>query len=336
MVFDIVVLSGGGLKGILELGALHYYHENGQLDLDRVHTFAGTSIGSVISLCLAVGFAPMDIFRKVYTTRSFFDPSNKGTIWDVVNKTGVMDVNVITNVVEEFLREKVDPATLTFGELQKTHKKRLVVVGTNISGMKPEYFTPETHPEMLCIDAIKISCNLPFVFQRIEHNDAFYVDGGLVDSFPVHYVNDGKSNILGVVVLGSDYSFQDNTLLGYFYRLVVLPINTITKLRCSERYLSNNVTLVRIDYEAPFLHFSLPSDAKMEMFLKGFECAKMHDTKELITVQGWSGGATTIGGISNVSGDDFPDFERSNSSKYQTLPSDCKPGWEIDIDLSDG
>lgn len=51
---DTIVLSGGGIKGIGQLGALHYCREKGYLDMLRVNTLAGTSIGSIICLLLCL------------------------------------------------------------------------------------------------------------------------------------------------------------------------------------------------------------------------------------------------------------------------------------------
>lgn len=48
-----LVLSGGGTKGYEMLGSLKYLEKIGYLD--KIETFYGTSIGSIISFFLAIG-----------------------------------------------------------------------------------------------------------------------------------------------------------------------------------------------------------------------------------------------------------------------------------------
>jgi len=75
--FKTVVLSGGGTKGLLILGALQYYYEKSYYNMDEVVTYCGTSIGSVISLLLICGYPPLDIFTEIYKTCNFFDMPEK-------------------------------------------------------------------------------------------------------------------------------------------------------------------------------------------------------------------------------------------------------------------
>ena len=52
--YQSLVLSGGGPKGIIQLGMLNVYHHLGELD--NIQNYVGTSIGSVISLLFGLWF----------------------------------------------------------------------------------------------------------------------------------------------------------------------------------------------------------------------------------------------------------------------------------------
>ena len=60
MSYDSIILSGGSIKGFCTLGALQYMQDNKIID-DTLTTFAGTSIGSIISFLLIIGYTPIEI-----------------------------------------------------------------------------------------------------------------------------------------------------------------------------------------------------------------------------------------------------------------------------------
>ena len=272
--FETIVLSGGGTKGILQLGVLHYYHEKKIYDQDYVHTYAACSIGGAISLLLVCGYTPMEIFRQIYCMESIFNTGDCNAIWDVIKYMGLMSITKFTDKIENLVMNKLGKIP-TLKELKDITGKTLIVTACNVTKMCVEYYTPDTKPNLGCINAIKITCNLPVIFQRIHYEDSYCIDGGLLDNFPIQKVDvpKGERKILGIVVEGNDVTLPDDTFLGYFYRLMLLPVKMITSMRCEG--LEDNVTLIKVRWDgAPLLQFAMESETKMNMFLKGVEEAK--------------------------------------------------------------
>jgi len=282
--FKKVALSGGGVKGLAELGALHYFFEKGQYDPKEVDTYTGTSIGSVISLLLICGYAPMEIFHRAYQREKFFDLKTE-SVWQIFEKIGLLSIDSFTQQIEDLVKEKMGNVP-TLRELFERTQKTLIVASANVTEENIVYFSPKSHPDLSSIDAVKMSCNLPVICQKLSHQGHLYVDGGVLDGFPIQQVDDGHSPILGVVVLGTDSSLKDTTFIGYLYRLINMPINMITKLRCQG--LGKNVTLVKINCEGvPLFQFSMPSGSKMDLFLQGYSKAELVDHFEDLVVKDW-------------------------------------------------
>lgn len=289
--YDATILSGGGVKGIGELGALHYHYEAGRFVLSNVKEYTGTSVGSAISLLLICGYTPMEILREVYLMPSFFKPGDLSNIWTIFESYGLMSVNSVVNIVETLVKRKLG-AIPTLGEIKSLFGVRLVITAVNITKMRTEYFCPETRPDLSAIDAVKMSCNLPVIFQRIRYNGCYYVDGGLGDNFPVDGLSakmKGKK-VLGVMITGVDgagAADEELSFFGYFYRLITFPISTMTTLRA--RDLPANIDLVKLNFDdVPILGPSLPSEKKMEMFMKGYREAKQNYECRLVYVDRWS------------------------------------------------
>ena len=57
--YTTLVLSGGGVKGILMLGAIQYMIDNRLLE--KTTTYIGTSVGAMIGYLLAIGYTPIEI-----------------------------------------------------------------------------------------------------------------------------------------------------------------------------------------------------------------------------------------------------------------------------------
>lgn len=289
--FDIVCLSGGGTKAIGHLGVLHYYYEKGLLDLSRATDFPGTSAGSIINLLLIVGYAPIEILKEVYGINNFFageEPIN-ANIWDLISNYGFLSINSVMKIVEKLILVKLGYIP-TLGELYKLTGKRLISPAVNIS-KKPSpvlvYITPETHPDMKCIDVPKLSSKLPLIFQRVSYNGDYYEDGGLGDNFPIEAVDIKNKNVLGVIVTGSDMSGSINLpFISYLYRVIMFPINTNTHLR--SRNLPSNVKIVSMNFDdVPVIELSMDHERKMGMFVRGYKDAEREEKKEYLYVRGW-------------------------------------------------
>ena len=85
-----LVISGGGIRAILHLGALKILEEKNILK--NIKNFAGSSAGSMIALLLCIGYSPNDIiiiFLKINLDK-FYDISD---IFDFLNIYGLINLD---------------------------------------------------------------------------------------------------------------------------------------------------------------------------------------------------------------------------------------------------
>lgn len=283
--FDVVILSGGGIKGIAHLGALHFYYEKKILDLEHVKEYAATSVGSVISLLLICGYTPMEIFTKVYTTSKFFKP-DPSQLFKIFDTYGLMSNQSFIVIIENMVKEKFGNIP-TLKELYEKTGKRFTISVVNHSKMKVEYFNHETRPNLGVVDAVKISCNLPIIFHKIKYDGDYWVDGGMADNFPYDGIINKTGKVLGVVVTGNDREDSKDTFMNYIYRLILIPINTMTNLRIKN--MNENVVMIKMNFQnIPTLDFSVDSEAKMNMFLQGYYSSRKEHEKIVLYVPGFT------------------------------------------------
>ena len=267
--FKRLVLSGGGSRGLAILGALHYVHENG--GLDGIEEYWGTSVGSAIALLLLVGYTPFEAFHEFFMLEHFADPKTLD-IQTMLETTAFCPIELFGNKVRRFIEKKlgkgVDP---TFFELHKRFGKKIHIIGTNTDTMRGECFNVDTKPLMSVIEAIEISCDLPYIFTKKKFEGHTYVDGGFINNYAVNLADDGDTFGLGVCVFG-DISGGD--YIGWIYRLLHIPIMELHRMRISR--LSDRFTNIELTIDnVSMIEMSPSQKKKIDIFSSGYQQARI-------------------------------------------------------------
>jgi len=291
--FDGMILSGGGIRGIGHLGVLHYYQEKGELNMDKIKVYASTSIGSIISLLMICGYKPTEIFTKAYTLSNIIPIPGLIEIYEGIKNYGIMSIDPLMNIVKEMILIKLGKIP-SLQELFEITGKVLVVSVSNVSKIKGEWFSHRNRPNLSCLDATKMSCNLPVIFKRIRYNGDYIIDGGFTDNFPSECPELRTCNkILGVAILSKSFFAADDAsiqgVFSYPYNILLMCIMHTLNSRLKHIASTNDkITLIRLNFGgASILEFDTSSEKKMSMFMKGYEEAKIEDSKEYLMIDNW-------------------------------------------------
>jgi predicted acylesterase/phospholipase RssA len=179
--YDTLVLSGGSVNGISTLGVLQYMYDNNKLQ--HVKNYYGTSIGSVICYLLILGYNPTEILLNVISEK-LIDNYKKINVVDIANGNGGFKWKSIDDFLTNCTLVKCEQP-MSFEDIWKRYHVHFVCTAYNVNKKKIEYFSYLTHPKLLCTAAIRMSCNIPLLFPRYRYLDNYYIDGGIVDNFPI-------------------------------------------------------------------------------------------------------------------------------------------------------
>ena len=221
----ILVLSSGGVKGILQLGCLHHlYLENKLVNITK---YIGTSIGSVINLLLLVGYTPIEISgfmccnKLDVTTRT-------NTLHDFTHDFGFKSPEIFFDSLETLIQDKISYSP-SLKELWDSTGCDFVCCTYNLTCNKTEYLNYLNYPNLSCIDAVKMSSNIPILFPKIIYNNCFYVDGAIFDAFPINYAQQHQTQtdvILGIVVISTLTNVDTNSnIIEYIQSLARLMLH---------------------------------------------------------------------------------------------------------------
>ncbi len=185
------VFAGGGINGAVTFGSWLFMERlfaiAGMSMHDRMLGAAGTSMGSLLALCVLIGVPLLSVFAKLSTiARSMKD--KEVSLKNAFLMSGVCDLDDVRKVLSDLLIGKGLPETLTFGELKVCTGRELVIVVNEVRTASLVILSASAHPDANVIDAIIASMSLPIIFKPVTIRGVFpslyFSDGGLLLNFP--------------------------------------------------------------------------------------------------------------------------------------------------------
>jgi predicted acylesterase/phospholipase RssA len=204
-----LVLSGGAIKGIYILGALHGIKKI--TDCQKFDTFIGTSSGAIICMLLSIGYSPFDIFTSLLKNDNLLTINLENLIkYDSEKRGGIFSNDQIFNQVKNQIRLKNFSTSITFEEHFKKTGKKLIVIAFNVTQRKEDTFSVDKTPTMHILKALKLSAGIPIIFKPTNYKNNFYVDGGIWNNFPINTSIEQRNKkdewILAITTLYSQYN----------------------------------------------------------------------------------------------------------------------------------
>lgn len=187
---DTLVVSGGGMKGVATLGAVVALKRAGALR--HVKTLVGTSAGALVAAALATDRASLAVLNELAGER--YKPDI-----DLANLLATFGLDSGRHL-NAWINALLGGRKYTFAEIERLHGVKLIVCATNLTERRPEYFGPDTTPDMDVALALRMSCTIPLYFSAINHGGQVFVDGAVSDNFPLAWAADkyGANRVLGI------------------------------------------------------------------------------------------------------------------------------------------
>ena len=198
-----LVLSGGAYKGLYIIGAMKELLKEKYVNIDEIENIYGTSVGALIGvvICLKLDYDMLIEYAVNFPFTKYFTFSVDSLL--------------------EFISSKI----------------KLNVFVTNLNKFSYECYNYETHANMKVLDAIYRSCSLPFIFQPECCENEWFVDGGLINPYPIQQALESHKveEILGFKIKDDQLtSCPENGSIFHFGYYVIMKL-----IRQNER-LNNN------------------------------------------------------------------------------------------------
>jgi len=272
MTYKILVLAGASAKGVIFLGILQYLHE--QEILSNIDIFIGTSIGAIISYLYIIGYKPTDLSYFLFSSDFLIKLQNLDLL-SFINGKGALSYNHIQEHLEKLTIDKLGFIP-TFLDLKTLFGKTLICSTYNLTMNCQEYISFENYPHTSCIIGLKMSSNLPLVFERFKYNHCFYIDGGIFDNFPIQIADQMGFETLSFIINQKEldkFPPQISTLK-YIYNLISISMVQYIKEKIKNAPKTNKI--FEIEYPMEFLNFHITTKDIHDMFSLGYNYIKIN------------------------------------------------------------
>jgi len=270
--YDTLVISGGSSTGIVTLGCLQYSYDN--YFLNKVQNYIGTSSGAIICYLLIIGYTPIEIIVYI-CSHQLMEKIQHFNIVAMINGGGASSFNTIYEQLEKMTIDKIGFLP-TFEDLKNKYNKTLICTTYNTTENKTEYISYLTKPTLPCLIGLKMSSNLPLVFEKYKYGNNFYIDGGVSDNFPVDIGDKMGKKIFGILLCSKDENFNNEhemNILEYIYKLMFIPISQTEDYKVAN--VSEKCKIVKLYYsKIKFFNFNINSKIKLDLFSSGYEQTK--------------------------------------------------------------
>jgi predicted acylesterase/phospholipase RssA len=238
-----VAFGAAGFDGFTMLGALQALQQSGTLS--ETTRLIGTSAGSVVA---AVGALEINadsccakVIAKEHDIRSLVHVS----LIRLFENLNLCDGDRLFAMIENVLNCGWEAGEAqTFASLYKRQGKVLVIFGTCLKDGREMRFDHIHTPHVPIMDAIRLSCAIPFIFPYRVHENSVCIDGAFVRNYPIDELNDLTPDQKIGVCLGSVIPGKKLDMFAYISQLCRLVCRSGTHndsftltLRSDHRYL---------------------------------------------------------------------------------------------------
>lgn len=216
----VLVLGGGGMKGVAHAGAWKALQEAGV----RVDAVVGTSIGSLVGACLAGGWGWRELgeMSLALTKDDIVAVNRRAILFGGMREESVFRGDHFRAYLDRNLPLK------SFAEAALPLRLNAVSL---VSG-ETVWFGSGAREDVPVLDAVYASCAIPIYFPPGRIGDDVLVDGGILDMLPVAEATAWGAERIIVVDVGSDLLPPDP---GFFDRGIVAIHDRVLGINLSEQ-----------------------------------------------------------------------------------------------------
>lgn len=232
-----LVISSGGPAGHMMYSILRTLNLKGVWDAKDIKSIYGSSIGSFIAIIIALRYEweVMDDYLikrpwdKIFVSSSSSGTSSETTtehtssssssasaslsdaknkldsVFKLYNNHGLYGLKEFTETLRPALQGKDISVNVTFQEFYARTGIEVHFMVTELNKFQVVDFSHKTHPTHSVVEACYMSCCYPFGFTPIYRDGCCYIDGGIINDYPVNEcIRDQKcdvAEILGIKML---------------------------------------------------------------------------------------------------------------------------------------
>lgn len=273
-VYQNLVLSGGSIKGISQIGAIKYLVDEKILDLTKIKAVAGSSAGCITAVLIVLGFTPDEIWDFIYQLdfKKLVNPN----IGMFLEKCGIESGKIIYRLIEEILATKTGIKQINFKQLYEITKIHLTIVGSCLTTKETIYYDYRNTPSFSVSLALRISIGMPGFFTPVTINNKKYLDGAVMNNYPMNLFKDQLNKTLGILIYSNydtNYRYPEEYFMAVFNLFMYNYYHKNIR-----KYSENTVLIKEVPNNLSIFSFNIDNKTKTQLFQSGIKAAQQFHT----------------------------------------------------------
>lgn len=266
MTIEHLCLSGGGPNGFITYGALKVLNKENIWNINNIKSIYGTSIGCLISVLLSLNIE-WDILDDyiIKIPLNKFLSFNKDNLFKCIENKGFFDKNVFVLFFKKLFEYKNIDININLLDYYKYNNIELNFISCDINSFTEVNYNYINNPKLKLIDALYRSCCLPFIFKPDVEDNKCFLDGGILNNFPINYILNKNIDSDKILAIKNKNESEINNLLNilekddifkFFYKFSRIIINSLLeKNNCSNKVINLpfNLTLKTQQWNLDYL-----------------------------------------------------------------------------------
>ena len=190
MPIKYLVISGGGPTGFLTYGALRQLAKANFWKLADIQGIYGCSIGAFLGVIISLDYEweSLDDYFIKRPWEKLVSATSSFNLVKIYEQKGLLNEQIFLETFTPLLKAKDLPIQITLEELYAYNHIDLHLYTTNINSEQLDKvdLSHKTHPKLSLIKALQMSMAFPIVFQPVCNGEACYIDGGLLNNYPLN------------------------------------------------------------------------------------------------------------------------------------------------------
>ena len=274
-----IVINGGGPTGIMCYGALKCLFENKFIQIENIQSVYSTSAGAIIAaiILLKYDWTTLDdyILKRPWNKVFKLEPDH---FFEMYTSKGLFQFDLVKEFLKPLLTAKDLTEEVTLKEFYEFNGIDFHCFTVEMNSFQKIDLSHTSHPDLPLLKALNMSSAVPILFKPIIDEDKCYVDGSLLDNYPINECISGQKcqpdEILGIK---NKWASDEETMINNDMNILQYLQSSIGQL-VNHIQLAHNSTLTPIRYELKCL-----CNKNMGDYTKWFEyLTNREKAKELI------------------------------------------------------
>ncbi len=278
---NTLVLSGGGMKGVAYCGVFKKLQEIQtskeppvNLDIKRI---ISVSIGTIFGLVYVLGYGHEEITYEVLHKN--FSHFKDIKFANLLSKYGLDTGMNIIKWIETLLVKKGIDKDITFAGLYALKPIQYQVLATNLNKNVLHYFDYKSTPELKVTTAIRYSIGIPVIFTAESYCGDIYVDGGLVNNYPINLLDSPEELECAIGVMLSSRIDENHTghtntpitdIASYLSNVVSCFVSHRENKTSSQSMYTDRTIVIYTGGWSQTINFNLKEEGKQALIDQGY------------------------------------------------------------------